>query len=261
MKRIHGSRSAAVVGSVALSLFVAGCAGGTKGFTPVASGPNAMPGTPSQQLLSLGARPDHKSCALVKNTQDFNSTPIKINNTIWFASVFTIGDKSRARRLLMEDSTIQFSTKNRTYTIKTPAMELNLARHRAVRLDFSWPQKWHLDAPLAARGKAFLNGVPFRVERYIGGGIKGVTWSAKFYSDRPEQIEWRWGAAVYSKFSNRPKSLDVKPLRDSGYRPHNDDAAGSPENFKDWLVAGGTGMGGTQYRGALGPKVAVKPCR
>jgi hypothetical protein len=43
MKTIHGPLSVASLGTLALTLFVAGCGGGSPGYGGVAAGPNLTP--------------------------------------------------------------------------------------------------------------------------------------------------------------------------------------------------------------------------
>lgn len=65
----------------------------------------------------------------------------------------------------------------------------------------------------------------------------------------------------YTRFGRNYRKLDVKPIDDGRYPPYNSDRAGTPEAFKRYVTAGGTGDGGRDYTGVLGAKVAVMPCR
>jgi hypothetical protein len=87
-----------------------------------------------------------------------------------------------------------------------------------------------------------------------------VTWSAKFYGKYDRPIKWRWGAAVYSKLSNHYGALKTEPLTDPRYPPYNADPAGTPEAFKQYVIAGGTGDGGKNYTGSLSSAVTITPC-
>jgi hypothetical protein len=80
-----------------------------------------------------------------------------------------------------------------------------------------------------------------------------VSWQGQFYSDQPGiTIHWQWAAAAYSTNMSNENSLGVKALHsttvDCTYL--NGDQAGTPENEKAFLVAGGTGGGGSNFTGS-----------
>jgi hypothetical protein len=196
----------------------------------------------------------HRYCRTWSNAQDFNSTKIPANSWIWFSSVFST-KKTGPMRFKMVDSRITFNDGRRVFNIRTPDTEVYLRGNR-TRLAFR-RQTWLLEAPPGASGNYFLNGVPVHVSHFIPGNVKNVTWTARFVGPHYEQIDWQWGAAVYTHFADIASRLRVKPT-DGG---DNGDPAGTPEAYKSWLIAGGTGNGGSQYTGGLGPAVKVRPCR
>ena len=54
-------------------------------------------------------------------------------------------------------------------------------------------------------------------------------------------MKWKWGAATYSQFANHGL-LNIKPVSGPKFnRYQNSDEAGTPENYKPYLVPGGTG--------------------
>jgi hypothetical protein len=251
------------LGSLTLAFSLAGCGGSSTALAPVS--PNMAQGSLSQPLQPLALQPDRRrqhrrSCPVSSNAQDFNSTPIKIGDYIWFASTFKpSGGNGNRLEMLVTDSKITFSTSKRSYTIRVPNMRLELRGGKRVRLAYAYrPESWELLAPPNGEGKIFLDGVPFRVDHYLPGDLKNVTWTAKLYGNERKKISWQWGAGVYSQFSDRPGRLDVTPVR---FRNGNKDETGTPQNFKQWLVAGATGKGGKQYRGKLGSAVDVTLCR
>ena len=67
-------------------------------------------------------------------------------------------------------------------------------------------------------------------------------------------VNWQWAAAVYpmAHFSANDGALGVKSVDDNKLDPlyQNSDHAGTPENFKTFVVAGGTGGGGSNYTGS-----------
>jgi hypothetical protein len=105
---------------------------------------------------------------------------------------------------------------------------------------------------------AFFSGAPFLVPS--GGlpqNIKSVTWRANVaVSSAGVKVAWRWGASVYSTFSSALNALGVKPLHSGNLDAYpNGDPAGTPENYKQSLVPGGTGGGGNNYTGGASPQV------
>ena len=75
-------------------------------------------------------------------------------------------------------------------------------------------------------------------------------------------MNWQWAAAVYTSFSADPSMLGVKPVDDKVHSPYlNSDRAGTPENFKHFVIGGATGGGGANYTGGLGPIKGVGSCR
>jgi hypothetical protein len=84
-----------------------------------------------------------------------------------------------------------------------------------------------------------------------------VTWTANISIDAGGiALGWRWAAAVYDSFASHT-GIDVKPINGPTQNPYpNQDRAGTPENFKSFVVAGGRGTGATNYTGSY---TAAKP--
>jgi len=85
----------------------------------------------------------------------------------------------------------------------------------------------------------------------IPADVEPVNWCGTFASDTPGiDIGWRWAAAAYSSFSGDNNVLGVKPMdMDNDNPPKNHDRAGTPENFKSFVIPGARGKGGTNYTG------------
>jgi hypothetical protein len=95
-------------------------------------------------------------------------------------------------------------------------------------------------------GRSFAAGLAYQVPvPGLPGNINPVTWSARISSDTPGlKVRWRWGAAVYSTFSTNYNSLGVKPTSSRNLTAYpNNDRAGTPENFKQYLGAGARSHG------------------
>jgi len=120
---------------------------------------------------------------------------------------------------------------------------------------------WVTTVPSNLKGNTFLSGLSYPVPSNLPGGIKNVTWSGTISVDTPGvSVNWQWGAAVYTNFSADPSLLGVKPVDDPTHSQYqNKDHAGTPENFKPYVIGGGTGGGGNNYTGGLSGTASV--CR
>ena len=82
-----------------------------------------------------------------------------------------------------------------------------------------------------------MGGLSYKVPVTLPGNIKNIQWTADVSIDKPGvSLKWAWGAAVYSRFANHA-GLNIKPVsgrRLNQYR--NSDEAGTPENYKPYLV-------------------------
>ena len=112
-------------------------------------------------------------------------------------------------------------------------------------------------------GNTFFSAVSYLVPSNLPGGIHPVTWSGTISSDTPGvSVNWKWAAAVYTSFSSNYNALGVKPVDDNhASQYHNNDKAGTPENFKHYVIGGARGGGGSNYTGAYSGSKRVRPCR
>jgi len=115
------------------------------------------------------------------------------------------------------------------------------------------------------KGNTFFSALDFLVPSNLPGGIKNVTWSGTISTDTPGvKVNWQWAAAVYpnAHFSADPSLLGVKPVDDKVQNPYlNADHAGTPENFKSFVLPGATGGGANNFTGGLSGTKTVGPCQ
>jgi len=163
-------------------------------------------------------------------------------------------------RVTMSGSKITFTANGQNYKIEVPDSFVDLKPSTtSATVTFS-NGNWHLYGPERFSGNVFLNAVEFRVPVALR-GVQNVTWTASFTSTDRTAIQWQWAAAAYSSFSTDYNALGVKPLdQPSGTAYPNSDAAGTPENFKAYVVGGARGGGGSNFTGSLSGTVAVTPC-
>jgi hypothetical protein len=113
---------------------------------------------------------------------------------------------------------------------------------------------WTTTVPSSIKGNTFLSGLSLQVPGGLPGSIRPVTWSGTITIDTPGvSICWQWAAANYPTFSANGNALGVKSVDDKTLDPlyQNADHAGTPENFKQFVVGGGTGGGASNYTGSL----------
>jgi hypothetical protein len=122
---------------------------------------------------------------------------------------------------------------------------------------------WMTTVPSNIKGNTFLSGLSLQLPGGLPGSAHPVTWSGTISIDTPGvSINWQWAAANYPTFTNAYNALGVKPVDDKTLSIyHNADHAGTPENFKQFVVGGGTGGGGANYTGSLSGTKGVGPCR
>jgi hypothetical protein len=247
------AQQALPLGVLFLTLAFAGCSSGG----PL---PQAASSQSSFTAVVPGASALHReACAASSTSVNFNGTPISKGSWLLFSSVLSEQGTKGALRLAVRESFVTFSIGQTHYSIEGPNMDLTLDSGRTVRLSFP-AYHWRMLAPYGATGSEFLNSIAYQLPNHLPGSITNVTWSAKFYGKYDRPIKWRWGAAVYSKLSNHYGALKTEPLTDPRYPPYNADPAGTPEAFKQYVIAGGTGDGGKNYTGSLSSAVTITPC-
>jgi len=75
------------------------------------------------------------------------------------------------------------------------------------------------------------------------------------------KMSWQWAAAVYQTFTTNYSAVGIKPTDDSTTSIYkNSDHAGTPENFKQFVVGGARGGGGSNFTGSNSATVTVSPC-
>ena len=101
---------------------------------------------------------------------------------------------------------------------------------------------WETKVPLWYKDEVFMGGLSYKVPVNLPGNIRNIVWSADVSIDKPGfSVKWRWGAAVYSRFADNA-GLKVKPIDGWRYNQYqNSDDAGTPENYKIYLMSGATG--------------------
>ena len=196
-------------------------------------------------------------------TSNFNGTAIAAGDFVWFNGVTKVSGLSASpTTIFVTHATITFTANGKTYLVTVPDSEITFSTSTTLATtnfevlspEIGSPLGWDTDLPFSGlAGNDFLAAVTFKVPAGgLPGGIKNVIWQATFSSNRSGlTVNWQWGAAVYTSFSTAYNSLGVKPVDDNKASQYkNSDHAGTPENFKSFVIGGARGGGGSNFTGS-----------
>lgn len=191
---------------------------------------------------------------------DFRNIPVPGGNYLWFNSVFRARDVSpQLLHISFFQGSVQFQYTDaggNLVTVNQPLPDAHItidpnAGAASTTFD-SANNVWNTTLPWDIDDNAFLTGIPWLVSPGgIPGDIEPVTVCGTFASDVAGiDIGWRWSAAAYSAFSADNTALGVKPMdTDHDNQAANRDRAGTPENYKQSVIAGARGNGAKNYTG------------
>lgn len=115
---------------------------------------------------------------------------------------------------------------------------------------------WDTSVPSAQGAReTFMSGASLPLPDGIPRDVSKLAWTATFASDTPGvSVQWKWGAAAYTMFTDDYDALDVAPVDEK----HGDNA-GTPVAFKRFVVHGNdddddddNGDGGSRFTGPRG---------
>jgi SdrD B-like domain len=203
----------------------------------------------------------------------FNSAPVSAGSTLWLNSAFRVsGLPSHAVTMHVNHASVSSSA----FQVAVPdaVITLSPAATAATTAFDAGTNSWLTTIPtssggligglisgLLGGGNSFLDGAALTLSSGLAGGLRDVTFTADVTSDSPGlTVTWQWGCAVYRNFSADYNALGVKPVDgSSGNAYHNFDRGGSPESYKSFVIAGGTGNGGFNYTGSYSNSSNVAP--
>jgi hypothetical protein len=189
---------------------------------------------------------------------NFNGTSIPGGSTIWFSANGSIKGVPSTGGTVTFDSSIQIPDLGTSYTVPSGTITFSPSATEATTTFDAGSNTWNTTVPLDAGGNVFLTGFALPVPAGgFPGGINPVIWKGQFSSSTPGvSISWKWGAAVYTQFPTDMTQLEVKPI-DGGTNSHH---AGTPENFRQFVIGGGRGGGGSNWTGSWSGTAGVKTC-
>ncbi len=207
-----------------------------------------------------------------QNSQGFNGTQIPSGDYIWFNSNFTAnGIPASGTTLSFTNSTITFTAGGTQYTVPVPNGQVTFSTSAtcATTTYDATTNTWLTTVPVGGDDEILMQDVAWLVPNNFGQVTGQVTWNTTMSTDASGvSVQWKWGAAVYSQFTNDYNQLAVKPTHNNSCAYNNGDHAGTPEGdnangepWKDFVVGGGTGGGGSNWTGSWSGTVnAVITC-
>jgi hypothetical protein len=197
-------------------------------------------------------------------TSNFNGTSIASGNYIWFNSVMKVlGLGASATNIFVKGGIIQFTANGVAYNLNVPDSTVTFSPNvtsASTSFDAIF-NRWNTSVPLSFSGNLFLAGLAYPLSSALPGGINPVNWTGTFYTDTSGiSVNWQWAAAVYTQFTSSPNGIGVKPIDGNTQNPYsNSDHAGTPENFKSYVIGGARGGGGSNWTGSYSGTASVVP--
>ena len=196
---------------------------------------------------------------------NFNAQNIPAGDVIWFQSVIQWnGNLPKAlTHVHVTNQTLTFSEPNGNVFVKKVWSAVVTYDPGAASASTVWDAsafQWQTTVPANYGGDVFASGFAYFVgEGGIPRGTK-VNWSGTFQtSESCLSVNWKWAAAVYSSFTHNNSKIGVKPVDSNSLSSYkNSDHAGTPEQFKAYLVAGARGGGGSNFTGSYSGTYGIR---
>ena len=187
-------------------------------------------------------------------TSSFNSSSIPAGRYIWFSSVFDRGSFTGISGNVtfnVTNSRITFTANSQQYTLNVPNSRIRFDAAVTSATTQFINNVWETVVPRTYSSYVFMGGLAYQVPANLPGNITNVNWTATISIDKVGvSLTWRWAAAAYTSFAAH-SGLNIKPKNGSTQNPYpNNDNAGTPENFKSFVVSGAKGSGGSNYTGS-----------
>jgi MYXO-CTERM domain-containing protein len=222
--------------------------------------------------LALGVGPPVRGQVASSISTNFNPTTIDAGSSIWFGSVLNLSNTAPSTpfSIFFRDVTVQSSDSPLTINKTLPNVEIDVnARVTQATTTYNpGTNTWVTQVPSSfgpTSANIFLDGLGLPVTSTIDpskSGFNPVTIGGVFSSTANVRFLWQWGAAVFTSFGTDNNSLGVKPTDGNAINYtntlfQNSDRAGTPENFKAFVTAGGTFGEPSNFTGSYSPPAIV----
>ena len=204
------------------------------------------------------------SCLNSTIKSNFNGTAIPGGTYIWFSNhLKASGTAGRNVTIHFANSTIKFSVGSTPFELAVPSATINFSTSATKATTEKVGGEWVTTVPSGFGDDVFVSGLAFHVPAGgLPGGINPVTWQGSFTSSASGVgISWQWGAAVYNPTAEAAKaSVIPKPVHSTSLDEFkNSDQAGTPENFKQFVIGGARGGGGSNWTGSWSGTESCEP--
>jgi MBG domain (YGX type) len=223
------------------------------------------PSTATGNLIVTAALQSQPTCI----RSDFRNVAVPGGSTIWFNSIFKVREVSKQLfHVSFFQSSIQFqytdasgNLRNVNQSLPDAQITIDPSATQASTSFDSLNNLWLTTIPLDLDDNAFLTGMPWLVPAAgLPADVEPVTVCGTFASDVANiDIGWRWAAAAYSNFGPDGSTAGVKPMGTDDDNPAtNHDRAGTPENFKQYVIPGARGKGKTNFTGSYTGSASIE---
>jgi hypothetical protein len=231
-------------------------------ITTSAIGAGALTAVPGVSKLLAQTQ---SGCSIASN---FNGTPIAGGDYVWFNSVLKVHGLNPQQQVTVTfvPMPITFSANGTPVMIPVPPAAVTFIPNLPLATTDFVAGAWATNVPSSGlAGNVFLDGVAFLVPSGgLPGGIQSVVWPGMFFScTKGLTVQWQWAAAVYHNagfLSGDYEGLGVKPTDDNQASLYkNSDHAGTPENFRPYVIGGARGGGGSNFTGSYSGTASCVP--
>jgi hypothetical protein len=230
-----------------------------------AGGANLAGSTGSGDLMVTAALLSQQVCL----ASDFRNVAVPGGSNIWLNSIFRLRDVTKQLvHVSFFNSSVQFQYTDpagNTITVnqRMPDADITMDPNATMASTVFDPVNnvWVTKLPWDLDDNAFLTGMPWTVPAAgLPADVEPVTVCGTFASDVANiDIAWRWAASAYSTFSSDNTTLGVKPMdTDHDNQATNHDRAGTPENYKQFVIPGARGKGGKNYTGTYSKSAVIE---
>ena len=246
---------------------------GSFSFSGTASlvGWNRIPIEVSPTILTCGATPPPVCAAMSANASNFNGTSLDAGQWIWFNANFSVTGIPKTGAVITFSNSKILNAANGTAisnSVQSARITFSPSAPCGSTTFDTMTNTWFTIVPMRADDEIFLSGVAVPVPP---GGLPGginVNWTGTFDTGGVPgiSIDWKWGAAVYSSLDGDFNNLTIKPGHQTACGFNGADHAGTPEGvnslnqlWKQFVVGGGTGGGGSNWTGSWSGTQSVSP--
>jgi len=214
-------------------------------------------------LLPIASAATCGTSASSSATSNFNGTSISSGDYVWFNAVLsltgTVPSSSTTFTVSFTSQQIVITPTSGPAITLTPPNAVVIYSPTASSATTAFTGgEWVTTVPWSSQGTGnqFLSGLAYLVPASPQLSGSGVSWTGTFSATISSgsgsyDLNWQYGAAVYTTFSTSYNGLGVKPIDAStGSAYLNSDHAGTPESFKADVTGGAQGGGGSNYTGS-----------